>query len=541
MKNLSKVIFAVLVIFAITSQGFQCGSPEFSGAKLRISQKDYKGAIALLETEVQKNPTNEEAWYLLGGLKADQEDYTGMNTAFEQALKINNKHAKEIRTIRYGKWGQQINNGVSYLERASSDSSQYYDMAVSHLKIALFIWPDTALTYKYLGIAYYNKGDLDNALAAFQQSYEKGKDIESLSRVGNIYFRKGTDLEGKFESENANKIRVAKNIADIKKGSHKNDVMQAFGAPDNVKKLPQPKPQKGVPKTNTVKEEWTYNLVDSTKIAETWSYNRGTMVLVIEDQKVADKKFVKPYTPRIDSTYHRQATSQFEKAAQSFETIKSIDPKNNENLTFLLQAYVKADKIKAAIEAFRTAIINDPQNKNNHYILGILLRTDGAFQPAIDEFKAALAIDPDYSDASYDIGATLYNWGVDMLKEAVAKDDSSQAYKQKFRDALPFLEKVSSSKKDDPQVFETLATIYARLGQSDKAIKALDEGDWLRKHYALKFGMKEAELVSDMGQPSKKEDTTFENKPGSKWTYEKDAVSFFVVDGVVKDWTRVGK
>jgi hypothetical protein len=66
MKNISTVAFTVLLAVAITTLGFQCGSPEFSGAKLRIQQKDYKGAINLLEKEVQKNPTNEEAWFLLG-------------------------------------------------------------------------------------------------------------------------------------------------------------------------------------------------------------------------------------------------------------------------------------------------------------------------------------------------------------------------------------------------------------------------------------------------------------------------------------------
>ncbi|HTP13165.1 MAG TPA: hypothetical protein VMM37_06025, partial [Bacteroidota bacterium] len=126
MKTISKLAFAAVLAFALTSQGFQCSSPEFSGAKLRIQQKDYKGAISLLETEVQKNPANEEAWFLLGGLKGDQNDFNGMNFAFNQALKINDKHAKDIYNIRYRHWGQRVNDGITYLERASADSAQYY-------------------------------------------------------------------------------------------------------------------------------------------------------------------------------------------------------------------------------------------------------------------------------------------------------------------------------------------------------------------------------------------------------------------------------
>jgi tetratricopeptide (TPR) repeat protein len=542
MKNFSKLVFAVIVAFAITSQGFQCASPEFSGAKLRIQQKDYKGAISLLETEVQKNPGNEEAWYLLGGLKADQNDYAGMNTAFAQTLKISDKHAKDIYNIRYSKWGTNVNEGIGYLERASADSAQYYDQAVAHLKMASEIWPDTSLTYKYLGIAYNNKGDLDNAIISYRTAWEKGKDIDALKQVGRIYFVKGNDLENKFETANGDKLRAVKNLSGIKKGTHKNDVMAWLGAPDNVKKVEPPvqRGKKKVIQTGEKKEEWTYNLVDSTKSGEVWMYNRGVLKVSIEGEKVVDKQFVKPFEPNIDSTLHRAAVLMFDSSAIWCEQVKEINPKDNQNLNMLLQAYVKSERIGEAIRTFRTAVANDSTNKLNHYVLGILLRTDNQFQAAVGEFKTALSLDPEYNDALYDIGATLYNWGVDMLKEADAKGDTSTVYKQKFSDALPYLEKVSLVKKDDPQVFETIGTIYARLGKQDPAMKMFENADWLRKHFELKLGMKESDLISALGQPPSKEETTWGNQKAWKWVYEKEA-SFIVVDGIVKDWTRAGK
>lgn len=528
MKNVSTVAFAVLLALAITSQGFQCSSPEFSGAKLRYQQKDYKGAIALLETEVQKNPANEDAWYLLGESRWRMEDYVGMNDAFAHALKLSNKDDARMRTIRFGSWGQHVNNAVSYLERASSDSAQLYEMAVKQFKLAIDIWPDTSLTYKYLAIAYNNRGDLDNALVNFKVAWEKGKDLESLKRVGRIYFVKGTELDNKFESDNTDKIRIAKNLVDIKKGSHKNDVMAAFGAPDNVKKAtPAKKGKMTTGARSDAKEQWTYN-----------AYN---LVLDIQDEKVVDKRFTKPYEPNIDSTFHRQALIYYDSAATAFETVKGVDPKDSENLNMLLQAYVKSGNIKEAIATFRTAITNDPNNKVNHYILGILLRTDGEYQPAIDEFKTALTMDPNYSDATYDIGATLYNWGVDILKQADAKNVEDNSYKQKFQEAVPYLEKVSESKKDDPMVFETIGTIYARLGQGEKARKVFEEADWLRKHFGIKLGMKQDDVISMFGQPTGKEETTVGTEKGTKLVYDKESVTFVVVNGVVKDWTHTVK
>lgn len=532
MKNISTVAVTILLAVAITTLGFQCGSPEFSGAKLRIQQKDYKGAIKLLEEEVKKNPTNEEAWFLLGELDAEEGDYAGMNVSFDQAGKLSNKHEKEMHNMRYSKWGNHVNDGVTYLGRATSDSTQFYDMAIKEFKTAAEIWPDTALTYKYLGIAYNNKGDFDDALAAFKESWEKGNDLESLKRVGRIYFIKGNDFDNKFETENADSLRLWKNLHVIKLGTHKNDVMAAFGAPDEVKKITPPRKSKrrGVGQQNP-KEIWTYK-------------NLG---LTIEIENSLVEKMNNPRLPQIDSTYYRKALAMYDSAETAFETVKDKDPKDNDNLNLLLQAYVKSNRIKEAIKTFQIAIDNDPNNKNNHYILGILYREQGQFQRAIDEFKAALKIDPNYSDAQYDVGATLFNWGVDMLKKdeaksvdvnAESKNKGSEEYKVKFREALPYLEEVSAVKKDDPAIFETMGKIYARMGQQDKAAKVFDYADWLRKHYELKLGMKAVDLSAAMGDPTSKEDTTYDNAPATKWVYPKEGATFIVVNGVVKDWTR---
>jgi tetratricopeptide (TPR) repeat protein len=124
---------------------------------------------------------------------------------------------------------------------------------------------------------------------------------------------------------------------------------------------------------------------------------------------------------------------------------------------------------------------NDPGNKMNHYILGLLHRTIDDYENAIVEFDAAVKIDPNFSDALYDIGATYYNWGVKLKKEAQEKGDESIEFKKKFQAALPWMEKVTELKKDDAKIWETMGTIYAVLGQNDKAIKALDEADKIRK------------------------------------------------------------
>jgi tetratricopeptide (TPR) repeat protein len=184
---------------------------------------------------------------------------------------------------------------------------------------------------------------------------------------------------------------------------------------------------------------------------------------------------------KIDSTKYFEAVVEFNKDVDVFEAIKKADPKDNENLNLLLQAYYEADRAVEATKAFKLAVENDPSNKMNHYILGLLYRSVNDFDGAISEFNETLRIDSSFTDAYYDIGATYYNWGVRMKKSSQEKGEENEEYKAKFQAALPWMEKMTKIKKDDAKIWETLGTIYALLGQADNATKALDEADKIRK------------------------------------------------------------
>lgn len=459
MKYLATKLIILVAVASFMFFGYQCGSPEFTGAKVHIQQKNFKEAIRLLEVEVQKNPANEEAWFFLGGLRADQGDYEGMNKAFNQALKVSPKHAGEIRAMRYNHWGQNLNAGVSFLERASSDSAEYFEKSIASFTKASQAWPDTALTFRYMGYAYNNKGDYDNALVSFKKAWDLGKDAESVKRAGRIYLTKGDDHKGKFETANAVNLKALKNLEEVKRASSKDKVKDLLALPDETKKVG--------PK-NTTKEDWIYKTYQVT--------------ISFDGDKVIDRKFGQPpYNPAIDSTEFHLALEQYLKAVELLESARSADPKDNETLQALLKAYVESNRIEPAVREFEKAVASDPGNKTNHFILGVLYRTLGKYDEAIASFKEANKIDPNDCEVLFDIAATYYNWGVDMLKASDEKSEQSDAYKAKFQAALPYLEKVSECKKEDPAVWETMGTVYARLGMQDKAMKAFDQADKIRK------------------------------------------------------------
>jgi tetratricopeptide (TPR) repeat protein len=461
MKRTTVVFALAAMVLFLALQSFECASSDFTGAKMRIQQRNYQEAVPLLEKEVKNNPTNEEAWYLLGAVKSDLEDYDGMNTAFTQALKISPVHSSEIHGVRFSKWGQHINSGVNLLERASSDSVQYYEKSIVEFQKSIKAWPDTGLTFRYLGYAYNNKGELDKAQEAYLKAWSLGDEAESAKRAGLIYLHQGQELKSKFENDSVNAVsmRSLKNLERIRKGITKGDVIAAVGTvnPKDVTKGPK----------GTKKEDWKYP-----------KYN---LSLSFDNEKLVAKKFDSPFNPKIDSTQARAAFKKFAAATDILEEARKKDPKDPEIINFLMQAYINADRITAAITTFREQVKNEPLNKQNHYVLGVLLRSASKFDEAVTEFLEALKIDPNFADAAYDIGATYYNWGVDIIHEAEEKGVETKAYLEKFEKSLPFMEKVSEQKKDDPQIWETLGTIYARLGKTDKATKAFEIADKLRQ------------------------------------------------------------
>jgi len=456
-RNYFNVFFLMLLVGFLT-QGFQCGTPEFTGAKVQEQNKNYSEAAKLYEKEVQKNPANAEAWFRLGRLRGVQlNDMDGMIQAFQESEKNSNAFSNDIHALRLYYWVQFINSGVNNKNRATSDSLQYYDKAIADYGTAVKMRPDTSITYLYIAAAYKAKGDIDNELVNLTKVWEMEHDNDVYKSVGRVYVQQGLELKEQFKTANADKLRLQKNLIDVEKGSYKTDVTQAFGTPDSQKK----------DKKNPKKEDWTYT--------------RYGLTFTLDGERVVNKKIDKPIDLKIDSAKYREAIAKFNKAVDVFETIKTANPKDNENLNLLLQAYYEANRSVEATKAFKLAVDNEPGNKMNHYILGLLYRSVDDYNGAIAEFNEAIRIDPNFSDAFYDIGATYYNWGVKMKKASQEKGDESEAYKGKFQEALPWMEKVTTIKKDDPRIWETLGTIYALLGQTEKATKALDEADKIRK------------------------------------------------------------
>jgi cytochrome c-type biogenesis protein CcmH/NrfG len=462
---------ALVIAAAMLSVGFQCGSSEMTSAKLYIQQGKWDDAIRNLDAELAKKPNNEEAWYLLGRVKAEKNDFAGMVDAFHHAEKVGQTYKKDIQDIRYTYWGKYMNIGANSFNKAK-DSSEYYDEAIDAFKTAILLEPDSAAAYKHLGLSYLAKNDMSSALEALEKSYALSGDPVSGRYIGEIENDRGQRHRAKFESpENKIEIRI-------------------WMTPDQVKeKLGEPTSKSTKKEKKVAKEKWVYA---DKKLA--LNFEDGELRSWEEDGKKEEKEpwaYYKSYAER-DS-----AMKYLDRAITVLEKVSKDDPHNAEIIGLLSNAYIAADKGAIAIETFKRGVEEDPTNKYFHYNYGVLLLNlvdsdsvkadttralaNSLYERAIEQFKAAVSIDSTYESALYNLGATYVNWGVHIRELAHNAANADTAYKAKFKLALPYLEEMTRLKPDDAEIWELVGKVYANIGMGKEATAVFEKADKLRK------------------------------------------------------------
>ncbi len=389
MKRTLPVGLLGLAVFYFATTGFQCGSAETTSAKLYMQQKQWDKAEQSLSKEVTKNPSNDEAWFLLGQVRLEMKKYSEMNEAYTRALEVSDVHKSEIGRNRLAVWAMMYNEGVG-LYNKGRDSAVYYDKALDRFNTAITLVPDSSGTYYVRGLTYYSKEEYGKALADLDVAIAKKPDFEDAARLlGQIYYSQG------LERSRA------------------------------------------------------------------------------KDETGADAAFAK--------------------ATKGFERAYEANPSNADNITNLIDVYERTKNTEKAMSLTKTAVQKDPTNKVFRYAYGVFLLKQESYPESIEQFKKAIEIDPKYTDAIYNLGVAYLNWGVTMKAESDKKADAERAqnkgkdvkadltYKERFKDALPYLEQAALLRADDVVLWQQLGKLYANLNMVEKSKAAFETYDRLTK------------------------------------------------------------
>lgn len=175
-----------------------------------------------------------------------------------------------------------------------------------------------------------------------------------------------------------------------------------------------------------------------------------------------------------------------------FELAYKHDPLNPEAITRLIEAYERAGQSEKAMVLTSDAVAKDPTNKIYRYAYGVFLLKQEKYEESIAQFAKAVEIDPTYTDATYNLGVAYLNWGVAMKAEADKKAEGEKkvkgkeskedlAYKEKFKAALPHLEKAAEARGDDAALWQSLGKVYLTLNMKEKGEAAFKKYDQLSK------------------------------------------------------------
>ena len=146
--------------------------------------------------------------------------------------------------------------------------------------------------------------------------------------------------------------------------------------------------------------------------------------------------------------------------------------------------YLISGKANEAFTEIEKSIQLDPTNANLYLNKGILAEQLNKPEEAETAYKKAIELNAGLFDAQYSLGTFYYNQGVDMNRKANDIKDNKKyeiAKKQadeKFKVALPYLEKAFEINRKDTGVLQSLRALYSRAGNQEKVNminKAIEE------------------------------------------------------------------
>ncbi|OGU61296.1 MAG: hypothetical protein A2V66_05025 [Ignavibacteria bacterium RBG_13_36_8] len=205
MKKVFLLVSMVTMLFGILA--FQCSSTELTSAKLYINQSLYDKAEESLLKEIEKNPSSDEALYLLGWLNGEKGNIEGMLDYFNKSIKVSKKYQDEIKQSRTYHWATSFNKGVAFYNRATKaterdSTNKYLVFASKQFENAIICEPDSSISYENLAYAYISMRENKKAINPLSTLVDLKGDANSYAMLGEVYLNEGISFTNKFNEGN---------------------------------------------------------------------------------------------------------------------------------------------------------------------------------------------------------------------------------------------------------------------------------------------------------------------------------------------------
>ncbi|MFV0247380.1 MAG: tetratricopeptide repeat protein [Tenacibaculum sp.] len=204
------------------------------------------------------------------------------------------------------------------------------------------------------------------------------------------------------------------------------------------------------------------------------------------DLLVKSKQYIKPENKKSES---KMATivknialllkeqGKTEEAIVAMADARKSNPKDLNLILNEAQLYIEINRMDKFGELMKEAVSLDPNNPTLYFNLGVVNYNQGRIEEARGYYEKAIKLKPDYADAYMNLSVSILDKDKAIVEEINQNLSNSEKYdelalkqKEVYKEALPYLEKADSIKRNLDTV-RTLMNIYEVLEVADKANK----------------------------------------------------------------------
>jgi tetratricopeptide (TPR) repeat protein len=215
---------------------------------------------------------------------------------------------------------------------------------------------------------------------------------------------------------------------------------------------------------------------------------RGDLQLELDDFKEADLSYRTALDLKDDlvPALIRRAIAlgmkeEYADALKSVESATKLEPENAEAWLIRGDVNLRAGKHKAALKSLEKASELDPTNASVENTMGMVAYKDGKLDDAVKHFRRALIRQRQYPNAMRNLAFILME-------------------QEKWREASRVFTDLTKLVKDDPDLFDAMATAFAHMDDFCNAEPAWEKA---RKLYKSKGDEREAERVTALGRAAR--------------------------------------
>ncbi|MFQ3596939.1 MAG: tetratricopeptide repeat protein [Chloroherpetonaceae bacterium] len=197
-KKFVHLFLSVAVFCALTAADGGCGSADVEGAKLYLRQGNTDDAIKAATNAITTDPTNGEAYYILGKAyyvkQYNDSAAIALKKAISPGMKISETDLKDATLLLGEVWRIEYNAGASLFNQAytekgdESTKRELLDQAVTKLNRAIFIQPDSSASYRALANSKVLLKDFKGATETLEKAIAVSESDTGLYiQLSNIY------------------------------------------------------------------------------------------------------------------------------------------------------------------------------------------------------------------------------------------------------------------------------------------------------------------------------------------------------------------